>query len=454
MAQSPTCDGVSAYRLDIAGCLSGAIGEHGLNPSDLEAACAQVEPGFRQMQAEARDGSLPVLKIAGERDDLAAANSALEGLSKDARVVIFFGTGGSGLGGQALAQLAGWNIAGVAMPGQIKRPRTRFYDNLDPSTLNGLLTNTDLATARFVITSKSGGTAETLAQAIATLSAVKAAGLEERIPQMFLGITEEAVPGRNNGLRSLLAAHNVAMLPHPDDIGGRFSCLTIVGLIAAIARGLDAVKIRQGAQDVIDQLAAALGPADCPAALSAAVSVAMSKQRGARVLVLMPYADRLGYLARWFVQLWAESLGKAGEGTTPIAAMGPLDQHSQLQLFMDGPRDHLVTLMRLPTSGTGPAIDAGMARLAGADYMAGRAVGDVVAAQAAALPAALANAGRPVRTIDIHSLDEWAIGGVMMHFMIETILAGRMLGIDPFDQPAVELAKVLTRERLVQPMRG
>ncbi|MBU1210676.1 MAG: glucose-6-phosphate isomerase [Alphaproteobacteria bacterium] len=447
-------DGVSAYRLDIAGCLNGAIGEHGLSPADLEAACTQVEPGFRQMQAEARDGTLPVLKIASARDDLAAASHALEGLSKDARVVIFFGTGGSGLGGQALAQLAGWNIAGVAMPGQMKRPRTRFYDNLDPSTLSGLLANTDLATARFVITSKSGGTAETLAQAIATLSAVKACGLEERIPQMFLGITEEAVPGRHNGLRSLLAAHDIAMLPHPDDIGGRFSCLTIVGLIAAIARGLDAMKIREGAQHVIDQLAAASGPADCPAALSAAVSVAMSKQRGTRVLVLMPYADKLGYLARWFVQLWAESLGKGGEGTTPIAAMGPLDQHSQLQLFMDGPREHLVTLMRLPTSGTGPVIDAGMARLAGADYMAGRAVGDVVAAQADALPAALAKAGRPVRTIDIHSLDERAIGGVMMHFMIETILAGRMLGIDPFDQPAVELAKVLTRERLVQPTRG
>lgn len=454
MAQSPMRDGVSAFRLGITGCLSGAIGEHGLSPSELKAACAKVEPGFRQMQVEAREGTLAVLNIAKARDDIAAASSAYEALSKDARVVIFFGTGGSGLGGQALAQLSGWNIAGVSMPGQMKRARTRFYDNLDPSTLAGLLATTDLATARFVITSKSGGTAETLAQAIAALSAVKAAGLEERIPQLFLGITEDAVPGRKNGLRSLLAAHGIPMLTHPDDIGGRFSCLTIVGLLAAIARGLDAVKIREGAQEVVDQLAKASGPADCPAALSAAVSVAMSKQRGTRVLVLMPYGDRFGYLARWFVQLWAESLGKGGQGTTPIAAMGPLDQHSQLQLYMDGPREHLITLIRLPTSGTGPVIDADMARLAGADYMAGRAVGDVVAAQADALPVALAKAGRPVRTIDIHSLDERAIGGVMMHFMIETILAGRMLGIDPFDQPAVELAKVLTRERLAEPPRG
>lgn len=448
MANSQAQEKSSAYRLDISGCLSETIGEYGLSPAELQAACGKVEPGFWQMQEEARAGSLAVLEIANARDDIAAAEAAFATLSQDARVVIFFGTGGSGLGGQALAQLSGWNIAGVSMPGQMKRPRTRFYDNLDPSTLDGLLETTDLARARFVITSKSGGTAETLAQAIATLSAVKSAGLEKEIPKMFLGITEEAVPGRNNGLRSLLADHGIPMLAHPDDIGGRFSCLSVVGLLPAIARGLDASKIRQGAQKVLGQLTSASSPDEFAPALSAAVSVAMSKQRGTRILVLMPYADRLGYLARWFVQLWAESLGKGGEGTTPIAAMGPLDQHSQLQLFMDGPREHLLTLMRLPTAGTGPVIDSDMARLVGADYMAGRRVGDVVAAQANALPAALAEAGRPVRTLDIHSLDEDAIGGVMMHFMIETILAGRMLGIDPFDQPAVELAKVLTRERL------
>ncbi|MBU2580458.1 MAG: glucose-6-phosphate isomerase [Alphaproteobacteria bacterium] len=451
MADFPKQIRTSAYTLDIAGCLSGAIGVHGLSSAELETACGQIEPGFRQMQEEARTGGLPILKITEAREDIAAAGKAFAALSQDARVVVFFGTGGSGLGGQALAQLAGWNIAGVSMPGQMKRPRTRFYDNLDPSTLGGLLSTIDFEESRFVITSKSGGTAETLAQAIATLDAVKAAGLGDRIPRMFLGITEEAAPGKKNGLRSLLAEHGIAMLPHPDDIGGRFSCLSIVGLLPALARGLDPVKIREGAQEVIDQLAAAETAADCPAALSAAVSVGMSRVRGARVLVLMPYADKLGYLARWFVQLWAESLGKRGEGTTPIAAMGPLDQHSQLQLFMDGPREHLVTLMRIETAGTGPVIDPDMARLAGADYMGGRTIGDVVAAQAKALPEALAKAGRPVRSIDIHSLDESAIGGVMMHFMIETILAGRMLGIDPFDQPAVELAKVLTRERLVAP---
>lgn len=443
--------GVEPYRLEAAGCLDTAIGEFGLSAGEVEAACARTESGFRQLQEEAREGRLAVLKIAKERDDLTSAQSAFEALCVGARTVVFFGTGGSGLGGQALAQLAGWNIRGVSMPGQERRPRTRFYDNLDPSTLDGLLSTIDLAATRFVVTSKSGGTAETLAQAIATLAAVKAAGLGERIPHMFLGITEEAKGGSPNGLRRLFAEHGIPMLPHPADIGGRFSCLTVVGLLPALARGLDPVKIRGGAQDIVDQLISASSPAEFAPALSAAVAVALAKERGTRVNVLMPYADRLGYLARWFVQLWAESLGKSGEGTTPVAAMGPLDQHSQLQLFMDGPREFMVTLIRVATAGTGPVIDAEMARLAGADYMAGRKVGDVVAAQAGALPDALAKANCPVMTIDIHRLDERSIGGVMMHFMIETILAGRLLGIDPFDQPAVELAKVLTRERLTQP---
>ncbi len=163
---------------------------------------------------------------------------------------------------------------------------------------------------------------------------------------------------------------------------------------------------------------------------------------------MMPYSDRLASLASWFVQLWAESLGKGGEGTTPLAALGPLDQHSQLQLFMDGPREHLITVLRTPTQGAGPVIDAEMAAQSGADYMAGQTVGDVVQAQAHAVPEALGRAGRPVRVIDIPKLDEEHMGTVLMHFMIETILAGRLLQIDPFDQPAVELAKILTRERL------
>jgi glucose-6-phosphate isomerase len=218
----------------------------------------------------------------------------------------------------------------------------------------------------------------------------------------------------------------------------------------AIARGLDVRAIRAGAQSVVDALLAAGSPQDYAPAVGAATAVALSKEKGIKTLVMMPYADRLGRLAAWFVQLWAESLGKGGEGTTPIGALGPLDQHSQLQLFMDGPREHYLTIIRVASEGVGPKVDPDLAKLAGADMLGGHTIGDIVSAQAHALPEALGRAGRPVRTIDLAKLDEKALGALLMHFMIETILAGRLLGVDPFDQPAVELAKVLTKKRLAK----
>lgn len=440
----------AAFTQSIDGCLESAIGGHGLSRASLDTWLRKAEPHVAALKDDYASGRLPLLRIAEETDDVAAAISALKKLADGATTIVFFGTGGSGLGGQTLAQLAGWNIPGGSGPAQRNRPRTRFYDNLDGATLAGALAKFDIPTTRFVVTSKSGGTAETLAQAIAALSAVKSAGLEKRIPELFLGITEPQVEGKANGLRALFASLNIPMLEHHTGIGGRFSCLTNVGLMPAIARGLDPYAIRKGAQSVIEALLKSESPADFAPAIGAATAVALNKERGISTLVMMPYADKLGRFSAWFVQLWAESLGKGGEGTSPVACLGPLDQHSQLQLFMDGPRTHMLNVLRVSTDGTGPTIDADYAKLAGASFMAGRTVGDVVSAQAHAVPEALARAGRPVRTFDLAKLDEFSVGALLMHFMIETILAGRLLELDPFDQPAVELAKILTKERLTQ----
>jgi glucose-6-phosphate isomerase len=440
------------YRQSIAGCLSGAIGEHGLTEAELGRWLERLAPALHDLKADYASGRLPLLRIAEETADLEAAEAALAKLSEGAETIVFFGTGGSGLGGQTLAQLGGWNLPGVSCCSEPRRtrPRTRFYDNLDPLTLAAGLARLDIAKTRFVVTSKSGGTTETLAQLLAALDVVKGAGLEDRIPHLFLGITEPDKPGKTNGLRTLLASLGVPMLEHHTGIGGRFSCLTNVGLLPALARGLDARKIRAGAREVVDALVNASFPAAFAPAIGAATAVGLSKERGIRTLVLMPYNDRLGRFSDWYVQLWAESLGKGGEGTTPVPALGPVDQHSQLQLFMDGPREIAVTVVRVASAGQGPVLDAKLAELAGQAFLGGKTIGDVVDAQAHAIAEALTRAGRPVRTFDLDVLDERSMGALLMHFMIETILAGRLLGLDPFDQPAVELAKTLTRERLAQ----
>jgi glucose-6-phosphate isomerase len=443
MSASPT------YRQSITGCLDGAIGSHGLTRPQMETWLVKIAPHLRELVADYDRSRLAVLRIPEATADLVEATAALAKLAAGAKTIVFFGTGGSGLGGQTLAQLAGWSIPGGADAEQKKRPRTRFYDNLDADTLGRGMADLDLASTRFIVTSKSGNTPETLVQALVVLDRLAKAGLAAQIPSLLLGITEPAKTGVKNGLRGLFTAKGIPLLEHHTGIGGRFSVLTNVGLLPALARGLDASKVRAGAKSVIDAMRTTKSPADFAPAVGAALAVALSKDKGIRIQAMMPYADRLGKFGHWFVQLWAESLGKNGEGTSPIACLGPLDQHSQLQLFMDGPREHLMTVLRVATSGQGPKIDPALAKAAGLEEMAGRCVGDLVAAQAQGVPAALASAGRPVRTFDIAQLDEFTMGALLMHFMLETILAGRLLGIDPFDQPAVELAKVLSREQLV-----
>jgi glucose-6-phosphate isomerase len=392
--------------------------------------------------------SLPLLRVPEWTADIEEAQAALEQLCEGARTLVFFGTGGSSLGGQAVAQLGGWFIPGVEKGDQKKRPRTRFYDNLDPLTLERVLAGLDLATTRFVVISKSGGTLETVAQALAAMKAVSDAGLGDRMPELFLGVTGAGSPGNDNNLRALFSSHCMPMLEHHAGLGGRFSVLSNVGMLPALARGLDTAAFRSGARQVVQALLAANDPEGFAPAVGAATTIGLARDRNIRSVIMMPYSDRLGRFADWFVQLWAESLGKGGAGTTPLAALGPVDQHSQLQLFLDGPRDHLVTVIRQDASGTGPLLDAELATSAGVQMIAGRTVGDLVNAQQQAIPQALIEAGRPVRTIDIESLDESVLGGLMMHFMLETILAAHLLGVDPYDQPAVEAGKVLTRRYL------
>ena len=211
---------------------------------------------------------------------------------------------------------------------------------------------------------------------------------------------------------------------------------------------MPAVARREGAEAVIAGMLAAKTPAEFAPSIGAALAVGLDQARGTGIQVIMPYADRLARFAHWFVQLWAESLGKNGGGSTPLAALGPVDQHSQLQLFMDGPHAHLITMLRPQTPARGPVVDRGLAKLAGLDYMAGRAVGELVAAQSRGVADALASAGRPVRILELDVIDERVMGALMMHAMLETILAARLMGVDPFDQPGVELGKTLAVKRL------
>ena len=189
--------------------------------------------------------------------------------------------------------------------------------------------------------------------------------------------------------------------------------------------------------------------ADCAPAVGAAVAFGLLGEHGATTTVLMPYAEALGPFGAWFSQLWAESLGKNGAGTTPAIAMGATDQHSQLQLYLDGPRDKMFTLVTLDRDGAGPAIPQGLSGDPELAYLEGRGLGDLMAAEQNATADTLIAGGHPLRRIALPRLDERALGGLLMHFMLETIFAAGLMGVDPFGQPAVEQGKQRAREYLV-----
>jgi glucose-6-phosphate isomerase len=424
------------------------IGQHGVSAGALSDALARADKALDWLRARHADGGLPLLNLPQARDELPALRDLAVRFADRATDIVLLGTGGSSLGGQTLAQLAGHAVPGV---GALRSgPRLHFMDNLDPESFAALLERLPLQTSRFAAISKSGGTGETLMQSIAVLSALQAASLGPRIPDIFLGLSEPAKAGKANGLRDLLGTFKVPMLDHHTGVGGRFSVLTNVGLLPAAILGLDVVAIREGGGLALAPVLAKKKPADVPAALGAALSVAMAETKGKSIAVVMAYADRLERFTRWYVQLWAESLGKDGKGTTPIAALGPVDQHSQLQLFIAGPRDKMFTVITTDRAGQGPRIDKDLAKVAGEPGLGGKTIGDLVAAQGRATAETLAKNGCPVRTIHVPKIDEESMGELLMHFMLETIIAAQLLGVDAFDQPAVEEGKVLAKRYLSQ----
>jgi glucose-6-phosphate isomerase len=221
-------------------------------------------------------------------------------------------------------------------------------------------------------------------------------------------------------------------------------------MLPALLMGLDAKKLRAGAAAVLDQALNAKTAADAPPACGAALAQALSAEGKLATTILWPYADDLAVFGGWWRQLWAESLGKDGKGATPVSVLGPVDQHSQLQLFRDGPGNALFTLVSIDTKGKGLSVPRAAAKSLKLDYLAGRPMGDLIAAEFRATGQTLFKNGRPVRTVHLPQVNEFNMGALMMHFMLEVIIMGKLMGVDPFDQPGVEEGKILARQFLAE----
>ncbi len=414
-------------------CMATAIGEGGLSDEVFTGVLMEAAPAHDRLIQLYESGELPCLAVAARDADL----TAIHALAGDWRArltdVVVLGTGGSSLGGQTLCALAG-----------SAAPRVHFLDNVDPETIEALLGALDLKRTGVIAISKSGSTSETLAQTLILLPALEAAVGRGKLAGHAAVVTE----ARDSPLKQIAARYDLPCVDHDPGIGGRFSALSAVGLLPAAIAGLDVAALRGGANEVLQATLGAEKVEDSGPAVGAAIAVGLLREHGIAQSVFMTYEDRLAHLGLWYRQLWAESLGKDGTGTTPIHARGTADHHSQLQLYLAGPRDKMFTFVMPGCAGQGPKIDSGLAASTGMTGLAGRNLGDLMDASARAAAETLARNGRPVRLIRLDGLDGAALGAMLMHFMIETIIAADLLGVNAFDQPAVEEGKALTWQYL------
>lgn len=429
-------------------------GEHGLPRARL----AELARRFGDVQAEVRrrrgQGEYGFYRLGDQAAAVQQIRRFAEGVGQAFDHVLVLGIGGSALGMKALLNALrrpAWNE--LDDEGRDFFPRLTVLDNVDPTSVAEALRRIDPRRALVNVISKSGGTAETMAQYLVIRQWLEQA-LGGAATRHLVFTTDPA----RGALREIAQREGIAALEVPPDVGGRFSVLSPVGLLPAALVGIDIESLLAGAREAIarsesDELL------HNAAALWSALHWAADATLGARIHVLMPYTDRLREFAEWFRQLWAESLGKARDrrgqtvhvGATPVGAVGPTDQHSQVQLFMEGPFDKVVTFMAVDRFSEDVAIPGRDGLPADLDYLPGHTLAELLNAEYQATAAALARMGRMSCSLHLPELSAAAIGEAIMFFQLATGYAGVWYGIDPFDQPGVELGKRLTFAAMGRP---
>lgn len=402
-----------------------------INDDDRHPLREAAQQAFNRMKEEIRAGGLAFAAAAIEGPDERVLERAAY-LRANFDDVVLLGTGGSSLGGRALDGL--YDELDYS---DSRKPKLHFIDNLNPHSMTALLDRLTISKTHYLVISKSGRTAETLAQAGVVMSKVKSDRDVTDPGRHFTVITK---PG-DQLLRRFATHHGLEIFDHPPDLGGRYSVFSLVGLLPAAIAGVDIEKVLEGARAVLGQMEGCKDVLQFPAAVGAVVLNVLETRFDHRIAALISYDNRLFWFGKWFRQLWAESLGKDGGGTTPVGGLGPADQHSQLQLYLDGPKDKFFTVISEDTRGMGPEIPAWPTENADTAAIAGKTIGDVVYAERLALVQTLERNGLPVRHLAIDEIGEESLGALLMHLMLETVFLAKLRGIDPFNQPAVESCK-------------
>jgi glucose-6-phosphate isomerase len=417
----------------------------GLRQSDLEGAVPRAREVHFDLMRRREAGSLPFYELPF-RGEMVAEILAYAEENKDRfSDVVILGIGGSSLGPAAL-----YNALGQTPNRATPRLRLHFPDNVDPFEFDRLLGSLDLEKTLFNVITKSGGTPETIAQYL-----IVRERLEHRLKDRYREHLVFTTDPEKGLLRRLSREERIRAFDIDPGVGGRFSVFTPVGLLPAALAGLDVDDLCAGARKAV-QYGMQEDPFANPAYRFALSLCLLRDLRGIGTVILMPYCNRLLGLADWFRQLWAESLGKRfnlkGEevfwGQTPEKALGATDQHSQVQLYMEGPFDKVLCFLEVADHGVDVIIPRLYPHIPELDFWGGHTLGELINAECAATREALLQAGRPNLTARFPNVTAFSVGNFLMTLEIATVFAGAFLGINALDQPGVELGKKLTKQKI------
>ncbi len=428
-------------RIEYALAMSEGVGASNAPSAEVLAAeQTAFAEGLDRVLSAVRAGVLGFWRLPEDLEQADRSERLAKAFGRDMDDVLVLGIGGSSLGARAALHALCSPLSSVGLG---DKPRIHLPDNSDPWLFKALLEKLDPRRTLVVVVSKSGGTVETAVQMLCAEQWLENALGKSSLARHVIAITDP----EKGSLRAHARELGLSTLAIPSNVGGRFSVLSPAGLLPLFLAGIDARALLRGAKAMAGRCENR-DLLENPAGILAALHVLHMRLYRRNIHVLMPYADALRPTAAWFVQLWAESLGKRVDrkgrvvevGPTPLPAVGATDQHAQVQLFIEGPRDKLVTFIAVDR----PETDMTIPHVTGDNaYLGGHTLGELLDAERRGTALALARNGRPSISVHLPRLDGEQLGALFFLFEAATAIAGELLDIDAFDQPGVEEGKRL-----------
>lgn len=420
---------MSQIKLDYSFMMSDWMGEGGISQDELSNKKAGLAEILAKIKRQKETGGLGFMKLLNENPQ-ETENLARETRERFANLVVC-GIGGSVLGARTIENALG-----------AKNDRRLIFtgDTTDPNEIQDLTGAIDIKNTAFNIISKSGSTIETASFFLFLWNLVEKQVGKEKVREHFILTTDP----QKGPLREIATSLNIPSLPVPQDVEGRYSVLSPVGLYPAAFSGVDIKKLLEGAREEDIEQNEEEGKAR---SLTFALLQHLSYEKKRSISIIFPYSKNLNQLGLWFRQLWAESLGKAKDvfgnsvhfGMTPILAIGPTDQHSQLQLYIEGPNDKVITFLRVEE----PEVDFEIPKtdFKHFSYLSGHKFGELLKKEQEATALSLVRNRKPSQTLIVKTLDEKSLGAFFYFFEMAVLYLSAIAQVNPFDQPAVEEGK-------------